>query len=57
MINKTKKKELDVDFIGEQNHPLTKEEQLEISAFIQKLKASRRPVNKGRIRIGEKQLV
>ena len=57
MINKTKKQELDVDFIGEQNRPLTKEEQLEISAFIQKLKASRKQVNKGRIRKGEKQLV
>ena len=57
MINKTKKQELDVDFIGEQNRPLTKEEQLEISAFIQKLKASRKQVKKSRIRKGEKQLV
>ena len=57
MINKTKKQELDVDFIGEQNRPLTKEEQLEISAFIQKLRASRKPVKKGGIRKGEKQLL
>ena len=48
---------LDVDVIGEQNRPLTKEEHLEISAFIQKLKASRKQINKGRIRKGEKQLV
>ena len=57
MINKTKKKELDVDFIGEQDRPLTKEEQFEISAFIQNLKASRKHVNEGRIRKGEKQPV
>jgi hypothetical protein len=57
MINKIKKQELDVDFIGEQNRPLTQEEQLVISAFIQKLKASRKLVNKGRICRGEKQLV
>ena len=57
MINKTKKQELDVDFIGEQNRPLTKEEQLEISAFIQKIKASRKQVNKGRICKEEKELV
>lgn len=34
---KKKVKELDVDFIGEQNTPLTKEEQLAISVFINKL--------------------
>lgn len=38
---KRRTKELDVDFIGEQNRPLTKEEQLEISAFIQKQKQER----------------
>jgi|GEM_PF-6342002 len=57
MIKKTKKQELDVDFIGEQNRPLTKEEQLEISAFIQKLKANRKQVNEGRIHKGEKEIV
>lgn len=36
---KTKSNELDVDFIGVQDKPLTKEEQLAISAFIKRLKA------------------
>jgi len=31
---KNKAKELDVDFIGEQNNPLTKEEEKAISDFI-----------------------
>jgi cytochrome c1 len=35
---KPKLQELDVDFIGGQDKPLTKEEQLAISAFIKKLK-------------------
>ncbi|MBK8807255.1 MAG: hypothetical protein IPO21_11655 [Bacteroidales bacterium] len=35
---KTKSKELDVDFIGGQDKPLTKEEQSTISTFIKKLK-------------------
>ncbi len=35
---KTKSKELDVDFIGGQDKPLTKEEQLAISTFIKQLK-------------------
>jgi len=35
---KTKSKELDVDFIGGQDKPLTKEEQSAISAFIKHLK-------------------
>jgi hypothetical protein len=35
---KTKSKELDVDFIGGQDEPLTKEEQSTISAFIKHLK-------------------
>ena len=48
-------KELDVDFIGEQNKPLTKKEQLEISVFIQNLKKERR--NKNIILKNEKQLV
>lgn len=38
---KNKGKELDVDFIGGQNNPLTKEEQLSISDFIRKQKAKR----------------
>ncbi len=38
---KTKSKELDVDFIGGQENPLTKEEQLSISAFIKELKEKR----------------
>ena len=52
-----KTKELDVDFIGEQNQPLTKEEQLKISAFIQKLKKERKNKNKGGVQKKEKQLV
>lgn len=47
---KRKIQELDVDLIGDQNRPLTKEEQLEISAFIQKLKASKKTVDRGRTR-------
>ena len=35
---KKRVRELDVDFIGGQNNPLTKEEEIAISAFIQKLK-------------------
>lgn len=46
MKYKNKIQELDVGFIGEQNRPLTKEEQLEISAFIQKLKTNRKPADK-----------
>ena len=38
---KSKAKELDVDFIGGQNNPMTKEEQLLISAFIKQLKDNR----------------
>ncbi len=38
---KNKSKELDVDFIGVQSKPLTKEEQLSISAFIRHLKVKR----------------
>jgi hypothetical protein len=52
---KHKIKELDVDFIGEQNQPLTKEEQLEISVFIQKLKNERKYKNNSIIRKKEKQ--
>jgi hypothetical protein len=38
---KNKLKELDVDFIGGQKQPITKEEELAISAFIRKQKAKR----------------
>jgi hypothetical protein len=38
---KKKNNELDVDTIGNQDKPLTIEEQLSISAFIKKLKESR----------------
>jgi hypothetical protein len=35
---KKRVRELDVDFIGGQNNPLTKEEEIAISTFIQKVK-------------------
>jgi hypothetical protein len=38
---KNKLKELDVDFIGGQQQPITKEEELAISNFIRKQKAKR----------------
>ena len=47
-------KELDVDFIGEQNRPLTKEEQIEISVFIQNLNKERMNKNNSIIRKKEK---
>ncbi len=40
---KRKKKELDVDFIGEQK-PLTKEEEKAISEFINKLKGKNKSI-------------
>ena len=39
---KNKNKELDVDFIGGQDKPITKEEELAISAFIRASKDKRR---------------
>jgi len=39
---KNKLKELDVDFIGGQKQPITKEEELTISAFIRASKEKRR---------------
>ena len=39
---KNKTKELDVDFIGGQNNPLTKEEEVAISNFIRADKEKRR---------------
>ena len=53
---KQKTKELDVDFIGEQNQPLTREEQLEISVFIQTQKEGKRNKNNREVRKKEKQL-
>ena len=50
-----KTKELDVDFIGEQNQPLTKEEQLSISAFFQKLKEEKKTKSKGNVRKSKQQ--
>jgi hypothetical protein len=44
---KKKAKELDVDFIGGQNNPLTKEEQLAISVFIKQLQKKN---SKGKIK-------
>lgn len=41
---KKKKKELDVDVIGEQNNSLTKEELLAISAFIKKDNGTRKKI-------------
>jgi hypothetical protein len=45
--NEKKAKELDVDFIGGQNNPLTKEEQLAISVFIKQLQKKN---SKGKIK-------
>ena len=52
---KTKTKELDVDFIGGQDKPLTKEEQLSISAFIKELKEKRLKSDKRKSKAIEKQ--
>lgn len=46
MYMKTKSKELDVDFIGGQDIPLTKEEQFAISAFIKQLKEKQKKVSR-----------
>jgi hypothetical protein len=43
---KNKLKELDVDFIGAQQQPITKEEELAISAFIRAHKEKRRLLTK-----------
>jgi hypothetical protein len=42
---KNKTKELEVDFIGEQNNPLTKEEEKAISDFIRAAKEKRKLKN------------
>jgi hypothetical protein len=52
---KTKKKELDVDFIGEQTS-LTKEEELAISEFIKKNKSKKAGRSPGKTR-NAKQLI
>jgi len=54
---RNKVKELDVDFIGGQDKPLTKEEALEISNFIKQLKEKRLKAEKRRIAKTEKQTV
>ena len=54
---KNKAKELDVDFIGGQSKPLTKEEQLSISAFIKKLKEGRTKSSRLKTSKSEKQPV
>ena len=53
---KNKTKELDVDFIGGQSNPLTKEEQLAISAFIKQLKEKRSKTSKRKSLKTDKQL-
>lgn len=53
---KNKSKELDVGFIGGQNKPLTKEEQLSISAFIKELKEKQLKFEKRKCKILGKQL-
>ena len=52
---KKKAKELDVDFIGGQNHPLTKEELSSISAFIKQLKVQRNRPPKRKVKKLKKQ--
>lgn len=52
---RNKIKELDVDFIGGQDKPLTKEEALEISNFIKQLKEKRLKTEKRKVTKLEKQ--
>lgn len=56
-MRKIKLKELDVDYIGSQDKPLTKEEQLAISAFIKKIKEKQNKSNKRKLVKTDKQLV
>ena len=53
---KNKLKELDVDFIGGQQQPITKEEELAISAFIRASKEKRllQTVRKGKTKTSKK---
>lgn len=53
---KNKIKELDVDFIGGQNNPLTKDEQLAISTFIRQQKEKLSKANKRKSLKTDKQL-
>lgn len=52
---KNRTKELDVDFIGDQGNPPTKEEQFAISAFIKELKEKRNMNTKSKLVKLEKQ--
>ncbi len=54
---RTPTKELDVDFIGGQGKPLTKEEQLSTSAFIKKLKEKSSRTDKRKSKKSAKQPV
>ncbi len=54
---KNKSKELDVDFIGGQDNPLTKEEQLAISSFIKQLKKKHSKLSKRKTIKTDNQLV
>jgi len=54
---RNKIKELDIDFIGEQDKPLTKEEALEISNFIKQLKEKRLKAEKRKVTKLENQTV
>ena len=54
MKNKAKAKELNVDFIGGQDKPLTKEEELLISEYIKQLKEKQLKSIKRNSRIKDK---
>jgi hypothetical protein len=53
---KNRLKELDVDFIGGQQQPITKEEELAISAFILASKEKRRlqAIRKKKVKVAQK---
>jgi hypothetical protein len=53
---KTKSKELDVDFIGGQDNPPTKEEQLAVRAFIKQLKEKQNKSDKRKLVKTDKQI-
>jgi hypothetical protein len=52
---KNKTKELDVDYIGGQGKPLTKEEELAITNFINNLRLKRSKIMKRKVSKSEKQ--
>ena len=52
---KSKTKELDVDYIGGQGKPLTKEEELAITNFINNLRLKRSKIMKRKVSKSEKQ--